>query len=321
MKSLIGRTAAVIGFSLLALMVNAKQNVNESMEADPKGKVEIEHVSGSAKIIGWDKKEVSVTGVLGEYTDEFKFERDGSSIIIHVKQKRTSRGWNNWGSEQGDELVIHVPMNSQVDYTSTNAQLEMKGIHGGANVDVVNGDIEVDDLLGRIRLESVNGNIKARRLDGDVAIETVNGNIIGKHSGKKELKLSTVNGDIEIESDSPEVRAETVNGDIELVLQEVTEVIMNTVNGSIDVVMNLQKNGRVEASSVGGSVDLMFQKDVAAKFDIEAHAGGSIKNKITDKEQSKAKYGPRRWLEFSTANPTATVEVSTVHGRVKVSTK
>jgi DUF4097 and DUF4098 domain-containing protein YvlB len=321
MKLLIGRTAAIIGFSLLAFIANAKQNVDEKMEADPTGSVEIEHVSGEAKIIGWDKNEVSVTGVLGEYTDEFKFERDGSSIIIHVKQKRSNRGWNNWGSEQGDELVIYVPSKSKVDYTSTNAKLEMKGIHGGVNVDVVNGDIDVDDLLGRIRLESVNGNIRARRLDGDVSIETVNGNIIGKHSGKKELKLSTVNGDIEIESDSPEVRAETVNGDIELVLQGVIEVNMNTVNGSIDVEMNLQQNGRVEASSVGGSVNLVFQKDVAARFDIEAHAGGSIKNKITDKEQSKAKYGPRRWLEFSTPNPSATVEVSTVHGRVKVSTK
>jgi DUF4097 and DUF4098 domain-containing protein YvlB len=321
MKMLIGRSAAVIGLSLLAFVAIAKQSVDESMEADPKGSVEIEHVSGAAKIVGWDRNEVSVKGELGEYTEEFKFERDGSSIIVHIKQKRTKRGRNNWGSEDGDDLVIHVPMKSKVDYTSTNATLEMQGIHGGVNVDVVNGDMYVDDLIGRIRLESVNGNIEARRLDGDVVIETVNGNITGKHSGKKGLKLSTVNGDIEIDSDSPEVRAETVNGDIELELKEVIEVNMSTVNGSIDVEMVLQKNGRLEATSVGGSIDLVFQKGVEARFDIEAHAGGSIKNKITDLEQSKAKYGPRRWLKFSTSNPTSTVEVSTVSGSVEVSTK
>lgn len=321
MNSLVGRTAAAIGLTVLAFTAMAKQPVDESMAADPKGTVEIEHQAGAAKIIGWNKNEVSIKGELGEYTEEFKFERDGSSIIIHIKQKGSKRGWNNWGSEQGDDLVIHVPMKSRVNYTSINATLEVKGIHGGLNADVVNGDMDVDDLIGRIRLESVNGDINARKLDGDVAIETVNGDITGKHSGKKEIKLSTVNGDIEIASDSPEVNVETVNGDIELSLQKVIEVMMSTVNGSIEVEMDLQENGRVEASSVGGSIDLVFQKDVAARFDIEAHAGGSIKNKITDKKQNKAKYGPRRSLEFSTSNPTGTVEVSTVHGKVEVSTK
>lgn len=320
MRVLINRTAAIIGLSLLTLVANAKQSVDESMAAEAKGTIKIEHVNGTAKVIGWDKNEVSVKGELGDNTEEFKFERDGSSVVIIVKQK-SSRGWNNWGSEQEDDLVIHVPLNSRVNYTSVNANLTMNGIHGGVNADVVNGNIDADDLIGRIRLESVNGNIKARKLDGDVAIESVNGNINGLHSGKKELKLSTVNGNINIKSDSPEVTAETVNGDIELSLQEVVELIMNTVNGSIEVEMDLKDNGRVEASSVGGSIDLAFQKDVAARFDIEAHAGGSIKNKITDKQQSKAKYGPRRWLEFSTANPTATVEVSTVHGQVKLSIK
>jgi len=321
MKLLIGRTSAVIGLSLLAFIANAKQSVDESMAADPKGTVEIEHLSGAAKIIGWNKNEVSVKGELGEYTEEFKFERDGSSIIIYVKPKSTKRGSNSWGSEQSDDLVIHVPMKNRINYTSTDVQLEIKGIHGGVNVDVVNGEVDVDDLIGRIRLESVNANIKARRLDGDVAIETVNGNIEGKHSGKKELKLSTVNGDIDIESDSPEVSAKTVNGHIELNLKLVSEVIVNTVNGAIEVAMDLKENGQVEATSVGGSIDLVFQKSVAARFDIEAYAGGTIKNTITEKAQSKAKYGPRRWLEFSTSNPTGTVDISTVHGRVKVSTK
>lgn len=321
MKILMSSTAAVIGLGLLAFVASAKQNVDESMAADPKGSVEIEHVNGKAKIVGWDKNEVSVKGELGENTEEFKFERDGASIIIHVKPKNNKHGWNNWGSEEGDDLVIQVPVNSRVNYTSTNAEIEINGIHGGVSAEVVNGNMDVDDLIGRIRLESVNGDIKARRLDGDVVIETVNGDIKGKHSGKKELKLSTVNGDIEIESDSPEVSAETVNGEIDLSLKEVVDVNMNTVNGSIEVTMDLQKNGRVEASSVGGSIDLVFQKGVAARFDIEAHAGGSIKNKITDKEQSKAEYGPRRWLEFSTSNPTGTVDISTVHGSIKVSTK
>jgi DUF4097 and DUF4098 domain-containing protein YvlB len=321
MKILSGRIAALVGLSLLAFVVNAKQSVDETMAADPSGVVDIEHINGTAQIIGWDKAEVSVKGELGERTEEFKFERDGSSIIIHVKQESRSGSDHDGGKKYEDNLVIHVPLKSRVNYSSVNVDLTIKSVHGGVNVDVVNGDIDVDDLIGRIRLESVNGDIQAKRLVGDISIETVNGDIKGKHSGKKELKLSTVNGDISIQSDSPEVIAESVNGDIDLELQKVTELILSTVNGSIDIDMHLLENGRVEASSVGGSIDLVFQKGVTARFDLEAHAGGSIKNKITDKTQTKAKYGPRRSLKFSTENPTGTVEVSTVHGRIEVSDK
>jgi hypothetical protein len=56
-------------------------------------------------------------------------------------------------------------------------------------------------------------------------------------------------------------------------------------------------------------------------FDIEAHVSRTIKNRITEKVESKAKHGLRRWLEFRTSNPTCTLEISTVHGRVKVSIK
>ena len=321
MKMLNSRTAALVGLSLLAFVANAKQSVDEIMAADPSGVVDIEHINGMAKIIGWDKNEVSVKGELGENTEEFKFERDGSSIIIHVEQQKHSSWNSNDGDKYKDNLVIHVPMKSRVNYSSVNADLTINSVHGGVNADVVNGDVEVDDLVGRIRLESVNGDIKAQRLDGDISIETVNGEISGKHSGKKELKLSTVNGDITMQSDSPEVTAETVNGDIDLELQEVAELMLSTVNGSIDIDMHLKNDGRVEASSVGGGIDLVFQTDVAARFDLEAHAGGSIKNKITDKKQTKAKYGPRRSLQFSTENPTGTVEVSTVHGRIEVSNR
>ena len=304
--------------------VQAKESINEQMAADPNGSVEIEHQNGKAKIIGWDKSEVSVVGELGDHTEEFQFERNGSSIVIHVKAKK-NRSWGNWGGNDGDNLTIHVPTKSKVKYTSVNADVDANNIHGGLSATVVNGNMDLQDLSGRIRLQSVNGDIDADKLDGDLAIETVNGDIDGKQVNvaglKSELKVSTVNGDIEMESNSSEVEAETVNGSIELELQEVEELELNTVNGSIEVQMHLLADGRVDASSVGGTIELLFQRGVGARFDIEAHAGGSIENRITDDKQRRAEHGPRRWLEFSTANPTASVEVSTVHGNVRLNTK
>jgi DUF4097 and DUF4098 domain-containing protein YvlB len=101
-------------------------------------------------------------------------------------------------------------------------------------------------------------------------------------------------------------------------LDQVSELDLSSVNGSIEVNMTLIENGDVEISTVGGRVELTLQQEVSARFDIEGHAGGRFINKLTDDKMQKAKYGPRRWLEFSTGNGSANVEISTVHGRIEL---
>ena len=299
-----------------------KQQVDKTIDASPTGNVEIEHIAGKAQIIGWDKDQVSVKGELGERTEKFIFERRGNTVLIVVDVKKNGKwnGWNNWGDEANDNLMIYVPFKSRLEYTTTNSDVELENIHGGVSAEVVNGDMRAEDISGRVRLESVNGDINAREVKGELTIETVNGDIKANHLKASELSLGTVNGDIKVNSDSPEVIAETVNGDIELELQKIDELELQTVNGSIEAKLALNDNADVRASSVGGLIELSFKGPVSARFDIEAHAGGSIKNKITEQKMSRAKYGPRRWLEFETADASSKVEVSTVHGKVRLET-
>jgi hypothetical protein len=84
----------------------------------------------------------------------------------------------------------------------------------------------------------------------------------------------------------------------------------------VDSHFNLLKSGEVRANSVGGDIDLFFQSGVSARFDIQSHAGGRIRNDLSDDKMQRAKYGPRRWLEFSINGGDARVDVSTVGGDV-----
>ena len=305
--------------SMVMLVVSfngfAAEKVDKTLEVSKNSYVRIEHVNGAAKISGWDKAEVKVSGTLGDKTDKFIFERDGNDVVIKVKTKKHS-GWGNWGSDDGDDLTIFVPINSKINYSSVNAEVEVSGVRGGADVETVNGGIEVKNLAGRIRLEAVNGEINASELEGDVKIETVNGDIRSRSSQGRDDRYSSVNGDINVQSQSEQLQVETVNGDVELSLGSVRQLNLETVNGSLEAKMNLQKNGEVTASSVGGSVELYFQDDVSARFDIQAHAGGSITNKLSEHKVQKDKYGPSRWLEFSINGGSAKVSVSTVSGKV-----
>lgn len=308
-----------LGMVLASQLALAGQQVDQSKDTSKRPYVQIEHLNGKAEVVGWDKSEVKVTGELSDQTDEFIFDVDGDSVVIKVEVKRR----NNWryNSDDGDDLKIYVPKGSNVNYTAVNADLDVSDIENEVNAEMVNGDINAHDLTGKVSFEAVNGDIKLRKVKGRVEVETVNGDIRGEHESNEDARFESVNGNIDMRSNSPEVSAETVNGNIELVLQKVNRLDLNTVNGRVEAELELADKGDLEASSVGGSIELNLQKNVSARFDIEAHAGGRIINNITDDEMMKAKYGPRRWLEFVHNGGSARVEVQTVSGRVTLNAK
>lgn len=215
-------------------------------------------------------------------------------------------------------LTIYVPFTSKLDYQSINANLTITQVYGSTDIDMINGELNTRDLKGSVRLKTVNGEIYANRIEGKIVLDLVNGDIEVEHLKGDEIYINTVNGDIEGSSNAREVKATTVNGEIELTLKNIKILNTSAVNGEIEISLNLSEGGTVKASSVSGSVELAFQKDVEARFSIEAHAGGRISNKLTSDAPNKAEYGPRRWLDFATANPNAWVDISTVSGKIEI---
>nr|WP_241664481.1 DUF4097 family beta strand repeat-containing protein [Ningiella ruwaisensis] len=303
----------------LSLAALAGQTVNQSLDAEPDGIVEIEHMSGKAKIVGWEQNQVKVEGELGDDTKEFIFRRKGASIELNVEVERNDGWfWNNDGNIDGDDLTIYVPINSRVEYDATNASLQIQNINGSVSAELVNGDIDANNLRGAIKLETVNGDIDAKQVSGTLDIETVNGDVEVMHEGDEEVQLEAVNGDLKLTSSAKDVSVETVNGSIDFNLKQVRFVDAETVNGDILISMDLLSGAVVKAESVGGRIRLALPSDVEAKFDIEVHAGGSIRNDLTADEPQKAEYGPRKWLSFTTGNPNATVDINTVNGSVQL---
>ncbi len=311
--------SVIMGF--ISSNVFALENIDRTLTVDVDSLIEIEHMDGDAKILGWDKDQVRVVGKLGERTDEFRFERKGKTVVIEVEVKKMDKGWSWNSSELQDDLTIYVPYTSRVNYRSINADLIIKQIYGSTDVDMINGELEATELKGSVRLKTVNGEIYAKQMEGEIVLDSVNGEIEVEQLSGGEIYINTVNGDIEGASNAQEVKATTVNGEIELKLSSVKDLNTSTVNGEIEIILNLADGGTVKASSVSGSVELAFQKDVEARFSIEAHAGGKIYNELTSDTPKKAKYGPRRWLEFSTVSPNAWVDISTVSGKIKISSE
>ncbi|QJR81361.1 hypothetical protein CA267_011520 [Alteromonas pelagimontana] len=309
----------VLSVNALSFSALAKQAVDETMVTENSPNVEIEHVNGTAIIKGWDKQEIKITGELGDNTEDFTFSKDGNDVLIKVDVKRFQDDWKNSSIDKGDRLTIYLPVASRVSYTAVHADLEISEINNDTRVELINGDIKANTLSGRVKLETVNGDVSLTDIQGVLVVESVNGDIEGNHQGNKDARLVTVNGDIRINTNSPEVRVESVNGNMDITLAKVRELDIVTVNGEVNVKLELAENGDVSATSVGGGLQLSFQKNVSARFDVEAHAGGEIINRISSDKMRSAKYGPNKWLEFTQHGGAGRVEISTVHGKVDLS--
>lgn len=321
MKNVMKKSAiwtSIVLFSQLAL---AGEKVDRELEAGAGDTIEIEHVNGYAKIIGWDKNRVHIEGELDDRAEGLVFERSRGVVKIEVEMPSRFRRINNEDYKKGDNLVIKVPHKSRVSYTSVNAQVEAEKLYKNINLETVNGEVEVEDVKGKVYIESVNGDVSTKNMHGSVRIETVNGDIDDKGSTAKKLVIESINGDIESDMKTQEARVETVNGDIKLDLGKVSRLEMTTVNGTIDAHFDLLNDGDVEVTSVGGKINLTMQKDVSANFEINTHAGGKIINDLTGDKVDKPKYGPSRSLEFSTKEASANVEVESVSGRIHLKAK
>jgi DUF4097 and DUF4098 domain-containing protein YvlB len=323
MMELSQKVAKAVGATVLltfAFSANAGEKVDKTLDTSSSPKVDIEHVNGKADIRVWDKSQVRVTGELGDDTEEFVFEKRGDVVVIHVEVERSNKSWYK-KSKDGDDLTIYIPADSDLHYEAVNADVKAEGIKRSVDIEVVNGDVSLSDIGERVEVESVNGDISMMNVRGRLEAEAVNGDIEAKHSGKEEVSVATVNGKVEVTSNSPDVQVETVNGRIELNLQEVDTLQINTVNGRTFANLHINDNGSVKANSVGGTIELVLQNNVSAQFDIEAHAGGDIINKISDEKAKEPKYGPSSWLRFINNGGAANVDISTVHGRIVIDQK
>lgn len=302
----------------LSFTAYAGKKIDSELQAKPGDFIEIEHMNGKARIIGWDKNLVQVKGELDDKAEDFIFQRTSDGIEIRVEMPR--RG-NYSKSGKGDDLQIYVPKDSQLQYSSVNARVHASDILRGANVETVNGRVSLENITGRIRVDSVNGNVETKNLQGDIMIETVNASIEDRGSKADEVSYDAVNGHIWSNVIAPEVMVETVNGRIELQLGEIQELEISTVNGRVDSAFELAQGGDVDVSSVGGRITLKMPKDISARFDVEAHAGGKIVNDLNEEPVQKPKYGPGRWLDFSNNGGAGQVDVSTVSGKVVLEVK
>ncbi len=278
----------------LLLWASDKRNISEERELAKDGMVEIENVSGSVTVTGWNESKVKITGTLEKDVKEVKISGDRQRLKIDVKLV------NKRHNTHGDAFLnIFVPEKARLEINTVSADIEVKQINNE-----------------RMEVESVSGYILINAESEDLSVSTVSGDITAEVKAES-AGFYSVSGSLEIEGNCRRLTGETVSGNIEIDNNKSDDIVIKSTSGSLTFKGDIAKKGRLKAKSLSGSVKLYLPENISAEFELSTFSG-SLKNRLTDDYPEKSSYGPGKDLEFSLNGGSATIKAESFSGSVKL---
>lgn len=290
----ITRSVLVVGLmaALLVAPALADQEVNETVKASATGLVTVENIAGSIEVVGWDRNEVKVEGLLTGDAEKVVID-EGKKTRIKVKYPRKTKNLKG-----GAELVIHVPAGSRVVIEGVSATVEVRDVTGAVDAESISGSVTVSGKCKSVDAESISGDVV---VDCDTAA----------------LSAASISGNVKATGGTCEVEAETVSGNINLSFDKYVDLEVESVSGNATVSGDLKSGGEFDFEMHSGVLRLTVPADVSAEFRIETFSGG-IDNEFGQKSRKTSRYAPGRELEFSNGDGGARVRIDTFSGDVVI---
>jgi hypothetical protein len=229
-------------------------------------------------------------------SQSFPLNTDGGFSLDNVNGRVEIHGWSSntvvinaaihgKTSESVEAVKINIDSSPEAATVHTELPSGMTGFswswlwfkNDGRNDANVDYAIQVPQNAHLKKISSVNGRIVVEDVSGNIAASAVNGEVQTRDTAG-DLKLSTVNGRIEVEPTS---------------LGGSQSVSLSTVNGAIEATLPANADAAVSASTVNGGMSSEFPALVVNK---EFPLGRKLKGTL--------------------GNGSASVEVSTVNGRI-----
>jgi DUF4097 and DUF4098 domain-containing protein YvlB len=274
------------------------ETVDRTLAADQDAVIEIENLSGSIRITGWDRSEIRVTGTLGDDVEELRFEGERDRFQIAVKIPE-GRGFGK--RDVSADLEISVPAGSGLEIETVSAPITVVDVNSWVELSSVSGNIEVNGSMTEAEMETVSGSI---RLSGANTV----------------VEAESVSGTVEIEGTGQAVEVSTVSGSVKVAAGEVKRARFESVAGGIDFDGSLAAGGRLDASCHSCNLVVTLPGTTSATFELSSFSG-NISSDLGGTVEKTSRYAPGTRSEFSTGGGDGRVSLETFSGNVKLKKK
>jgi len=166
---------------------------------------------------------------------EYEVSQDGDTITIEAK---TQRGWTIFRHNPKAEITITAPAMADIDFDTSNGDVEAAGVEGSGRIHTSNGKIVLRNMKGDFDGRTSNGDLDVDTVEGTVTLETSNGDVV-VHGLKGEVDVNTSNGRISISGEivpGGHNRLSTSNGDVDVTFLGTASVNLDasTSNGKVE---------------------------------------------------------------------------------------
>lgn len=290
---------ALFALPLAAQKPNPRVSVERRSAAASDASIRFFGAITSLKIIGWDRDSLVITGSMPK---GWRF--DGNLASTAIGLPRNGKFFVEAPSDvypTGAALEVRVPARARIWAKSGSADIEVSGVTGGLDLNIVGGSITVTNAPRELNIESMDGSVK----------------VIG---GAQWLRVKTATGEIDVRGGSEDAGLSSVSGTIRIGPGRYERGKFETVTGDILYEGDIGQKGALDLNTHSGRVELRLPP----KPDVELDATtvtGAIENSATSRRAIPGREARGMELAFSSGNGNTRVVVRSFKGNILIRTR
>lgn len=287
--------AALVTATLLATPLFAQQKVDVRGAVTRDVYVRLNGAFTSLRVTGWDKDSLVMTGTLPK---DARFEpamggpggAPATGVKFYIESPSQVPG--------PAALELFVPVGATVWAKSGSATIDVTGVSGGLDLNIVGGSVTVTGNPRELNIESMDGSV------------TVTG-------APTWMRAKTASGDITLRGSCTDLGVTTVSGIVTVREGVFERARIESVTGNVTFGAGVGRAGTLLIDSHSGTIDLLLGKQ---SLDVEATTiTGSISNGVTTRRPAPGRDGRGETLTLSLGTGEARATLRSFKGNIRVS--
>ena len=290
--------------ALVALLplgaIGAQHKVNIGRAAAPDVSVRLSGGFSSLRVIAWANDSLSLTGSVGAGS---RLEGGPLNSSGPVKGMKFFIEMASDANIAANKLELRVPRGARVWVKAGSADIDVAGVGGGLDLNIIGGSITVNGRPRELIAESMDGSVRFTGFADYARLKTATGDIV-LEGGGEDLLLSTVTGTIS-----------AANGE-----RPLHRARFETVTGSVTYTGEPARGGDFRFDTHSGSVELRLPRPANIEVDA-ATITGRIENAWSAARGIAGREGRGMELGFSSGMGGARVSIRSFKGNVRLAPK
>lgn len=232
----------------------AQQKVDIHRASTPTVSVRLGGAIASVRVVAWEHDSIAVIGALGAGS---KMDGGPFNVSGPVQGMKFFVDAADESALRGNKLELRVPRNARVWIKAGSADVDVTGVTGGLDLNIVGGSVRVNGNPRELLVESMDGSVTVSGAVTYGRLKTATGDITVRGQGE-DLTVTTVSGTIRVGDGSVERgRFESVTGPIFFSGDVVRggDARFDTHSGAIELRLAPRANVEIDAASVTGSIE------------------------------------------------------------------